>query len=67
MYRPNNQVEGKKPVEVGYELSTVGLSCRQPFYGVRYIEFQYTKSNILLLVLYGWNVSMSDAIHYNER
>lgn len=34
VYKPNNQVKGNRPVEVGYEFSTVGLSCRQPLYGL---------------------------------
>ena len=34
VYQPNNQIKGNRPVTVGYELSTVGLSCRQFYYGV---------------------------------
>lgn len=34
VYKPNNKVNGNKPVEVGYELSTIGLSCRVPMYGI---------------------------------
>lgn len=34
VYKPNNQVKGNRPVEVGYEFSTVGLSCRRPLYGL---------------------------------
>lgn len=33
VYQPNNCIKGNRPVQVGYELSTVGLSCRQPRYG----------------------------------
>lgn len=33
VYKPNNQVKGNKPVEVGYEMSCVGLSARRPLYG----------------------------------
>ncbi len=34
VYKPNNQIKGNKPVEIGYEFSTVGLSARPPLYGV---------------------------------
>lgn len=34
VYKANNQVKGNRPVEVGHELSTVGLSCRKPLYGM---------------------------------
>jgi hypothetical protein len=34
VYKPNNQVKSNKPVEVGWEFSTVGLSARQPHYGM---------------------------------
>jgi len=34
VYKANNQVKGNRPVEVGYELSTVGLSSRRPLYGI---------------------------------
>lgn len=34
VYKPNNQVKGNRPVDIGYDFSTVGLSCRQPRYGV---------------------------------
>ena len=34
VYKPNNKVAGNLPVDVGYELSTIGLSCRQPLYGL---------------------------------
>jgi len=34
VYKPNNQVKGNKPVEVGYEFSCVGLSARRPLYGI---------------------------------
>lgn len=30
---PNGQVKGNRPVNVGYEYSTVGLSARRPLYG----------------------------------
>lgn len=33
VYRPNNQVKGNKPVEVGYEMSCVGMSARRPLWG----------------------------------
>jgi len=33
VYRSNNQVKGNKPVEVGYEMSVVGLSARTRLYG----------------------------------
>lgn len=33
VYKPNNQVKGNKPVDVGYELSCVGLSARRSMYG----------------------------------
>jgi len=35
VYYPNNKVAGNRPVQVGYELSTIGLSCRSPRYGAR--------------------------------
>jgi len=34
VYKPNNQIKGNKPVDIGYEFSCVGLSCRQGRYGV---------------------------------
>jgi len=34
VYKANNQVKGNRPVELGHELSTVGLSCRRPLYGM---------------------------------
>ena len=34
VYKANNQIKGNRPVEVGYELSTVGLSARRPMYGI---------------------------------
>jgi len=34
VYKSNNKIQGNKPVEVGYELSCVGLSCRTPRYGM---------------------------------
>lgn len=30
---PNSRVKGNRPVDVGYEYSVVGLSCRRPLYG----------------------------------
>lgn len=33
VHKPNNQIAGNKPVEVGYELSCVGLSGRRPLHG----------------------------------
>lgn len=34
VYKANNKVKGNRPVDIGYELSTVGLSCRRPLYGL---------------------------------
>lgn len=34
VYQPNNRVKGNRPVQIGNELSTVGLSCRRPLYGL---------------------------------
>lgn len=34
VHKPNNQVKGNKPVGVGYEFSTIGLSARLPRYGL---------------------------------
>lgn len=34
VHRANNQIRGNKPVDIGYELSAVGLSARQPRYGL---------------------------------
>ena len=34
VYKANNQVNGNRPVEIGYELSCVGLSMRRPLYGL---------------------------------
>jgi len=55
-YKPNNNVKGNRPVEVGYELSTIGLSCRCPLYGIsepawnpplsmRYVPFEKNKNS----------------------
>jgi hypothetical protein len=32
-YKPNNRIKGNKPVDIGYEFSCVGLSCRSALYG----------------------------------
>ncbi len=34
VHKPNNQIKGNKPVEVGYEFSCIGLSARRPLYGI---------------------------------
>jgi len=33
VYKPNNKIKGNRPVGIGYEVSTIGLSCRQGRYG----------------------------------
>ena len=64
VYQPNNQVKGNRPVEVGYELSTVGLSCRQPFYGIS--EPSWNPPLSMRLLPYGENKNSFTARQVNE-
>lgn len=34
VYKANNKIKGNRPVEIGYELSNIGLSYRRPLYGI---------------------------------
>jgi hypothetical protein len=64
VYQPNNQVKGNRPVEVGYELSTVGLSCRQPHYGLSEPAWNPTLS--MRLVPFEGNKNSFTAKQVNE-
>lgn len=64
VYQPNNQVKGNRPVEVGYELSTVGLSCRQPHYGLS--EPPWNPPLSMRLVPYEANKNSFTAKQVNE-
>ena len=64
VYKPNNQVKGNRPVEVGYELSTVGLSCRQPYYTCS--EPSWNPPLSMRLVPWGANKNSFTAIQVND-
>ncbi len=64
VYRSNNQVKGNRPVEIGYELSAVGLSGRRPLYGVS--EPAWNPPLSLRLVPYGVNKNSFTAQQIND-
>lgn len=63
-YKPNNQVNGNRPVEVGYELSCVGLSCRKLHYGIS--EPAWNPPLSMRLVPYGVNKNSFTAEQVND-
>lgn len=64
VYKANNQVKGNRPVEIGYELSTVGLSGRQPLYGIS--EPSWNPPLSMRLVPYGQNKNIFTAEQVND-
>jgi len=64
VYKSNNQIKGNRPVEIGCELSCVGLSCRQPLYGVS--EPAWNPPLSMRMVPYGSNKNTFTANQVNE-
>ena len=64
VYKANNQVKGNRPVEIGYELSTVGLSSRRPLYGIS--EPAWNPPLSMRLVPYGVNKNSFTATQVND-
>lgn len=61
---PNNQIAGNRPVGVGYEFSTVGLSCRKPMYGMSEPPWNLPLS--MRLLPYGENKNKFAAQQVND-
>jgi len=64
VYKPNNRVKGNRPVDIGYELSTVGLSCRRPLYGLS--EPAWNPPLSMRLVPWGENKNSFTAQQVND-
>lgn len=64
VYKANNSVKGNAPVEVGYELSCIGLSCRKPHYGISAAAWNPPLS--MRLVPFGENKNSFTAKQVNE-
>lgn len=64
VYKANNQVKGNRPVDIGYELSCVGLSCRSPQYGKS--EPAWNPPLSMRLVPYGENKNSYTARQVND-
>jgi len=64
VYKANNQVKGNRSVEIGYELSTVGLSTRRPLYGIS--EPGWNPPLSMRLVPYGVNKNSFTATQVND-
>lgn len=64
VYKANNKVKGNRPVEIGYELSTIGMSSRQPLYGIS--EPAWNPPLSMRLVPYGENKNSFTAKQVNE-
>lgn len=64
VYKANNQVKGNRPVEIGYEVSTIGLSSRQPLYGMS--EPAWNPPLSMRLVPYGENKNSFTAKQVND-
>lgn len=64
VYKANNRVKGNRPVDVGYDFSTVGLSCRRPRYGMS--EAAWNPPLSMRLVPYGVNKNSFTARQVNE-
>ena len=64
VYKPNNQVKGNKPVEVGYEFSCVGISGRRPLYGTG--EAPWNPPLSMRLVPFGENKNNFTARQVND-
>lgn len=60
----NNQIAGNRPVGVGYEFSTVGLSCRKPMYGISEPPWNLPLS--MRLIPYGENKNKFTAQQVND-
>jgi len=64
VYKPNNRVRGNSPVDIGYELSCIGLSCRRPQYGIS--EPSWNPPLSMRLVPYGENKNSFTAGQVND-
>ena len=64
VYKPNNRVRGNSPVDIGYELSCIGLSCRRPQYGIS--EPAWNPPLSMRLVPYGENKNSFTAGQVND-
>jgi len=64
VYKANNRVKGNRPVDIGYELSTVGLSSRRPVYGLSVPAWNPPLS--MRLVPYGENKNSYTAQQVND-
>jgi len=64
VHKPNNKVKGNRPVDIGYELSCVGLSCRRPQYGIS--EPAWNPPLSMRLVPYGVNKNSFTASQVND-
>lgn len=63
VYKANSQIKGNRPVEIGYELSCIGLSSRRPYYGVS--EPSWNPPLSMCLVPYGVNKNSFTANQVN--
>ncbi len=64
VYKPNTKVKGNSPVDIGYELSCIGLSCRRPQYGIS--EPAWNPPLSMRLVPYGENKNSFTAGQVND-
>ncbi len=64
VYKANNKVKGNRPVDIGYELSCIGLSCRSPHYGIS--EPAWNPPLSMRLVPYGENKNSFTANQVND-
>lgn len=64
VYKANNRVKGNRPVDIGYELSCVGLSCRRRHYGTS--EPAWNPPLSMRLVPYGENKNSFTAGQVND-
>lgn len=64
VYKANNRVKGNRPVDIGYELSTVGISGRRPMYGISAPAWNPPLS--MRLVTYGVNKNTFTARQVND-
>lgn len=64
VYKANNQVKGNRPVDVGYELSTVGLSRKENIYGMSTSAWNLPLS--MRLVPWGENKNSFTARQVND-
>ena len=64
VYKANNKVKGNRPVDIGYELSTVGISGRRPMYGMSAPAWNPPLS--MRMVPYGENKNSFTARQVND-